>query len=134
MTSFALKIIACITMFIDHLGYAIFHKMSYFNYIGRLAFPIFAYQIGEGYVHTKNIKLYFFRLGLFAIVSQIPYMLFHSIISANFSLNIFFTLFLGLLCIYIYEKFPFKPARISRFFKSRLWLLGCSFGFLFLLI
>ena len=46
-------------MFIDHLGYAIYGKFSYLNYIGRIAFPIFAFQISEGFVHTKNIKKYF---------------------------------------------------------------------------
>ena len=108
MSSFVLKIIAIITMFIDHLGYAIFGKFSYFNYIGRLSFPIFAFQISEGYIHTKNHKKYFLRLFLFALVSQIPFMLFHSIISSDFSLNIFFTLFLGLLSIYIYDECKYK--------------------------
>ena len=89
MSSFVLKIIAIISMFIDHIGYAIFGKLSYFNYIGRLAFPIFAFQISEGYVHTKNLKRYFFRLFLFALISQVPFMLFTSIISDKFSLNIF---------------------------------------------
>ena len=32
---------------------------DYLNYIGRIAFPIFAFQISEGFVHTKNIKKYF---------------------------------------------------------------------------
>ena len=59
MTSFTLKIIALITMFIDHLGYAIFNKFSFFNYIGRVAFPIFAFQISEGFHYTKNVKKYF---------------------------------------------------------------------------
>ena len=108
MSSFVLKIIAIITMFIDHLGYAIFGKFSCFNYIGRLSFPIFAFQISEGYIHTKNLKKYFLRLFLFALVSQIPFMLFHSIISSDFSLNIFFTLFLGLLSIYIYDECKYK--------------------------
>ena len=58
MNSFILKIIACITMFIDHVGYAIFNGPSWFNYIGRIAFPIFAFQISEGYAHTRNIKKY----------------------------------------------------------------------------
>ena len=44
MTSFVLKIIALITMFIDHLGYAIYGRFSYLNYIGRIAFPIFAFK------------------------------------------------------------------------------------------
>lgn len=105
MSSFALKIIACITMFIDHIGYLIYHgRMSFFNFIGRIAFPIFAFQITEGYSHTKNLKKYIFRLSIFAIISQYPFMLFHSLISTGFALNIFFTLLLGLFCIIIYDK------------------------------
>ena len=92
-------------MFIDHLGYAIFNKFSFFNYIGRVAFPIFAFQISEGFHYTKNVKKYFARLLLFAIFSQIPFMLFLSIFSNNiYKLNVFFTLFLGLFSIYIYDK------------------------------
>ena len=105
MTSFTLKIIGLITMFIDHLGYAIFNIFSFFNYIGRVAFPIFAFQISEGFHYTKNVKKYFARLLLFAIFSQIPFMLFLSIFSNNiYKLNVFFTLFLGLFSIYIYDK------------------------------
>lgn len=104
MTSFALKIIALITMFIDHSGYAIMGHFSFFNYIGRVAFPIFAFQISEGYNHTKNLKKYFLRLGLFALVSQIPFSLFSLKYHGNpFGLNVFFTLFLGLLAIYLYD-------------------------------
>ncbi len=108
MSSFILKIIACITMFIDHAGYVVYGKFSWFNYIGRLAFPIFAYQITEGYQHTKNLKKYILRLFVFALISQIPFSLFHSIISTDFALNVFFTLLLGLLSICVFEKFPKK--------------------------
>ena len=59
MSSFVLKIIAIITMFCDHLGDAIYKRISPFNYIGRIAFPIFAFQISEGFLHTKNLKNYF---------------------------------------------------------------------------
>ena len=104
MSSFVLKIIAIVTMFIDHIGYAIFGKFSFFNYIGRIAFPIFAFQISEGYLHSKNLKKYFLRLFIFAIISQIPFMLFSKIISNDFTLNIFFTLLLGLISIYLYDK------------------------------
>lgn len=109
MSSFIFKIIAIITMLIDHLGYVVFNgNFSYFNYIGRLAFPIFAFQISEGYIHTKNFKKYFFKLFIFAIISQLPFMLFHSIMSPEISLNIFFTLLLGLTGIYFYDKLKTK--------------------------
>ena len=131
MSSFVLKIIAIVSMFIDHIGYAIFGKFSYFNYIGRIAFPIFAFQISEGYIHTSNLKRYFFRLFIFAFVSQIPFMLFHSIFSTDFSLNIFFTLLLGLTCIFIYDKSKYKFITIA--FSILIGLMAeytkCDYGF-----
>ena len=113
MSSFALKIIAVITMFIDHFGYIVYGQVSFFNYIGRLAFPIFAFQISEGYIHTKNLKNYFIRLTIFGVISQIPYMLFLSTYKENILCpNIFFTLILGLLCITVYDKFKIKNKSI----------------------
>ena len=107
MSSFVLKIIAVITMFCDHSGYAIMGGFSGFNIIGRIAFPIFAFQISEGYKHTKNLKKYFERLLIFAIISQIPFHLFVTkfISSESNGLNIFFTLTLGLLCMILYDYF-----------------------------
>lgn len=104
MTSFVLKIIALITMLFDHVGYAIFNKFSFMNYIGRLSFPLFAFMITEGFTHTKNLRKYFYRLLIFAVISQIPYMLFISNFSNVFTLNILFTLTLGLLAITVYDK------------------------------
>ena len=131
MSSFVLKMIAIISMFIDHIGYIIFGKLSFFNYIGRLAFPIFAFQISEGYIHTKNLKKYFLRLFLFAIISQIPYILFYNIISTGFALNIFFTLFLGLTCIFIYDKLDYKKLGIiiSIFIGIVAEYIHCDYGF-----
>lgn len=104
MTSFVLKIIAVIAMIFDHLGYVLFNKFSFMNYIGRLAFPIFAFSITEGYIHTRNFKKYFIRLLIFALISQIPYMLFIKTFTNGFSLNILFTLALGLFAITVYDK------------------------------
>lgn len=106
MNAFVLKIIACFTMFIDHVGYIVFDgHSSWFNYVGRLAFPIFAFQISEGYIHTHDVKKYLLRLILFAFISQIPFLLFHSIINNEPGLNVIFTLFLGLVAIIIYDKY-----------------------------
>ena len=101
MSSFVLKLIAVTSMLIDHSGYLIFNGFSFMNYIGRLAFPIFAFLITEGYIHTSNLKKYFSRLLIFAIISQIPYML---LFNNDFTLNILFTLALGLLAITVYNK------------------------------
>lgn len=112
MTSFALKIIALISMFCDHFGNAYLKHFSFFNLIGRIAFPIFAFQISEGYIHTKNLKKYFLRLGIFALVSQIPFSLFvYKFLNASpLSLNVFFTLLFGLLSICLFDY-------VMKFFK-----------------
>lgn len=104
MSSFVLKLIAIFSMTLDHVGYIIFGKLSFFNYIGRLAFPIFAFQISEGYLHTKSKKNYLFRLLFFAIASQVPFSLFYSTFASGFVLNIFVTLLIGLIAIIGYEQ------------------------------
>lgn len=104
MTSFALKCIAMVAMLIDHTSIAYFGQTTLFNVIGRIAFPIFAFQISEGYIHTKNLRKYFLRLFCFAVISQFPFMLFDSIFTNSFSFNIFGTLFVGLLAILLYDK------------------------------
>ncbi len=85
MSAFVLKLIAVFSMTCDHLSYLIFGRFSFLNLIGRIAFPIFAYQITEGYIHTSNLKKYFLRLALFGVISQIPFMLFLSILHTRFS-------------------------------------------------
>lgn len=104
MSAFILKIIALITMTLDHTSYLLFGGFSFLNYIGRIAFPIFAFQISEGYIHTNNLKKYALRLFIFALISQAPFLLFRSIFTTGFALNIFVTLLLGLLSIIIYDK------------------------------
>lgn len=111
MTSFALKCIAMLTMFVDHTSVAFFSHTTLFNVIGRIAFPIFAFQISEGYVHTKNFKKYLLRLFVFALVSQIPFMLFKSIFTNSFGINIFGTLFFGLLSIFYMTNFQMLIAK-----------------------
>ena len=103
MTAYVLKLIAIITMLFDHSGYLIYGHLSWMNFVGRIAFPIFAFQISEGYIHTHNLKKYFVRLIIFALISQIPYAWFGYCFFSKMSLNIIFTLILGLLSISIYE-------------------------------
>ena len=105
MTSFILKIIGVITMLFDHVGDAIIGKFSFCNLIGRIAFPIFAFQAVQGYIYTKDFKKHMLKLFIFACISQIPFMLFLSTFTEEIlTLNIFFTLFLGLLALFVYDK------------------------------
>lgn len=104
MSSLAIKLFACIAMFLDHYGYT-FGILSPYRLIGRLAFPLFAFQLTLGYIHTKSVKKYLTRLFIFAIISEVPYNLFttNSIIAPGSSLNIFFTLTLALLTLYFLD-------------------------------
>jgi hypothetical protein len=94
-----LKLIAIISMFIDHVGYGLFPKMMVLRYIGRIAFPIFAYQIAIGCRYTKDLHQYVLRLFLFAIISQVPYTMYF-----RPTPNIFFTLAFGVMVIQAYKE------------------------------
>ncbi len=99
MTSFLLKLLAIASMFIDHVGVIFFPDEIFFRMVGRIAFPIFAWQITVGYKNSTNIKNYFLRLLFFALICQVPF----SIAFQTLSLNIFFTLLMGLLSIKFYN-------------------------------
>lgn len=99
ITLFTLKIIAIITMFLDHY-YRIIGGPEWLSMLGRLAFPIFAFSISEGYSHTKNVNKYLMRLLNFAIIIQLPNFLGFQ----EYPLNIFFTLALGLFCLEILDN------------------------------
>lgn len=97
-----LKLIAIVSMLIDHVGDVFFPEVGVFRWIGRLAFPIFCYCLTVGLLYTHDIKRYLLRLGLFALISQPFYILaFHPRdFWAQFTnWNIFFTLFLSLLAM-----------------------------------
>ncbi len=107
-----IKLVAMAAMFIDHLGLLAFPNITLFRFIGRLAFPLFAYQIGIGFLHTGNIMKYFLRLFLFGVVIQLFYIFGAQFFSLNeniYYLNIFFTLALGLLAIMLYSKKKYIP-------------------------
>ena len=68
-----LKIIALITMIVDHIGVVFFPNIVIFQIIGRLSFPIFAFFIAEGWYYTKSKKKYMFLLLIFMLISWVPY-------------------------------------------------------------
>ncbi len=110
MSAFVLKLIALVTMIIDHTG-ATFGNIMPLRIIGRVAFPLYVFLIAEGLTKTRNIKKYMLRLLAFAFISEIPFDLmlnnsypYEKLSFFSFShQNIFFTLFLGTLAVYWYE-------------------------------
>lgn len=105
LSSNILKSIACISMFIDHFGIVFMENNRLMRAMGRLAFPIFAFLIVQGLFHTSDIRKYIVRLGLFAVVSEIPFDLaMHDTLWYPGAQNIFFTLAAGLFAIYALES------------------------------
>ena len=95
LSNFDLKILAIITMTIDHIGSIIYPNIDAFRTIGRISFPIFCFLLVEGFKHTHNRFRYFIRLLLFAIITQPIY----DYAFNNHELNILFTFSLSFLLL-----------------------------------
>ena len=133
LNSNTLRLVAVLLMVSDHIWATAMSFGNWMTYIGRMAFPIFAFQIAEGFVHTKNYKKYALRLLAFAVISEIPFNLFYSSRWFNpYHQNVMFTLLLGLLAIKVIDnlKKDISPKNIG---KSLLWLaliaVGGTLGF-----
>lgn len=122
LTSNMLRTIAVVLMLSDHIWATAMSFGNWMTYIGRLAFPIFAFQIAEGFVHTSNFKKYALRLLGFAVVTEIPFNLFYSSRWFNpYHQNVLFTLLLGLLAIYVIDNAR-KNKTAKNIALSVLWL------------
>lgn len=167
-----LKLLAVVTMTIDHTAVILLknteiilfsfagHALTLYElmrYIGRISFPLFCFLLVEGFIHTHDRKAYGTNLLVFALISEIPWNLMRSgNVLCLKTQNVFFTLFLGYLGIFIIEKVfssppsgdeEMKPSdrkRMLRAFGMLLILLalsilircdyGCSgFGFIILM-
>ncbi len=93
-----LKIIALISMTIDHIGYIIFPNVVWLRAIGRLAFPIYAFFIAEGCKYTKNKTKYFFMIFLLGVACQVVSYLF----AGQTTLNILLTFSFSIALIYLF--------------------------------
>lgn len=100
-----LKWIAVLTMVIDHVGAILFPDQIWMRVIGRVAFPVYAYCLAEGFRYTSDYRRYLGRLALFAILSEIPFDLaFYGVPFSFAHQNVFFTLTLGLILLWVLER------------------------------
>ena len=147
ITGNTLKMIAIVTMLIDHIGVAFIENgilkyqsinPSYEVYgmaesmwgiinlalrtVGRVAFPIFCFLLVEGFFHTRDIKKYGARLFVFALISEIPFdlALFDKWFYPGYQ-NVYVTLFIGLCVLYWYEKVSGDPIK-----RTLVFLAGCG--------
>ena len=118
----ALKVIAMISMVIDHIalylmeyGTVLYETM---RCIGRIAFPVFAFLIAEGFIHTRSRYRYFFTLLGFAVISEIPWYLLNG---ADGTHNVMFTLALGVATLMVLENL-LQRSMVLGF----LWTLGMA--------
>ena len=101
----ALKIIAVLSMVTDHCAYYLLDESSVayevMRCFGRIAFPVFAFLVAEGFAHTRNRMRYFLSLLLFAVISEVPW---HLLNGADGTHNVMFTLVLGVLALAAFER------------------------------
>ena len=94
-----LKGIAAALMLTDHVGAILLPQVPVLRCVGRLAFPIFAFFIAEGYAHTRDFGRYFRRLAILAVVSEIPFNLENGAVFDPARQNVLFTFCLALLTL-----------------------------------
>lgn len=115
-----LKILAVITMLLDHTA-SILMKDVYITLFrigswgidlydvmrvaGRISFPLFAFLLVEGFQHTRSVKRYAGNLLLFALLSEIPWNLAHGGRLMHSGQNVMFTLFTGLLALWVIRDY-----------------------------
>ncbi len=116
LTSNMLKVIAMVTMLIDHVGLELFDNSRPMRIIGRLAMPIFAYLIAEGCRYTKNRLRHFLEVFLLGVFCQAAYMF----VGGGLRLNILLTFSVSIGLIYLVD-FAMKD---KRFIPVPIILLG----------
>ena len=105
VTSAALHIMAMVFMLCDHLWATVVPGNDWLTIIGRIAYPIFAFMIVEGYFHTNSLKKYVLRLLVFAVLSEIPFnLMMGSRISYIVHQNVLWTFLIGIGLIFLNEK------------------------------
>lgn len=108
----ALKLLAMISMIFDHVGDNFFSGQTWMRIIGRMAMPIFAFCLAEGFAHTRDRGKYLMRMGLFALISEVPFDLVTARKVLEFShQNIMFTFLFALLGLAFFEKLTEKKTR-----------------------
>lgn len=103
-----LKYMVIVAMLIDHIAWAFVPLASglgqLMHFIGRLTGPTMGFFLAEGYIHTRNKFKYGMRLGIFSLISWIPFSLFEANHWPSIHFSVMYTLFLGFFAMWIWDK------------------------------
>lgn len=114
ITSFGLHVFAMTFMLLDHLWATMMTGQEWMTNVGRLAFPIFAFMIVEGYFRTRNIKKYMGRLLAFAFISEIPFNLMTGGRWLNlYHQNVLWTFLIAIVCMLGIDKVKISNRNIA---------------------
>lgn len=97
-----MQIIAMLTMLTDHIGIIFFPGNAAWRIIGRVAFPIYAYFIVQGFFRSRDVNRYLRRLVTLAFISQVPFMLGF----ATLKINVIGTLAVCLAVLIMANRYP----------------------------
>lgn len=126
INSSELHIIAMITMLIDHIGYVFYPSTIWLRCIGRIAFPIYAFLLTEGYHKTSNKYKYVARIFLIGIISEIPYnYMTGNALRYSHMQNVMFELVLGLVILELLNKIKHN---------KDFWVIKICYGLLILIL
>jgi hypothetical protein len=114
-------------MTIDHIGMIFFPKEIAWRIIGRLAFPLFAFLIYEGFMHTRSRVKYFLRLLAFGLLIEMGFMIIRRYVSLDYNItrNIFLTLsfgLLGMMLINTRQHYLLKILEVGALAAASQWL------------
>lgn len=134
MSSFSLRLLALLCMFVDHAGLALFPNIGAFRCVGRLALPLYCFLITQGFLHTRDLRAYRNRLMLFSLLAEIPFdLLTFGQMASTLEQNALFSLQLGLFALYgarAFAKQPAHAALCSLLLMMVAMLARVSFGWL----
>ena len=105
-----LKIIAFVSMIVDHIGAVFFPNIIWFRIVGRIAMPIFAFFVAEGYFYTRNKSRYVITLFCFMLISWLPFCF--GLGLALYKINILGVFLISLLGMFLIDKL--KNAKQSK--------------------
>ena len=127
LTQEGLKLIACVTMLLDHIG-AVFVPGYSLRIIGRLAFPIYCFLLAEGLARSRNLKKYGIRLAIGAVLSEMPFdLLFFGRLTLAHQ-SVMLTLLLGYFMYLWMKKMPKNPLIPAIFCALAAEFLGTDYG------